>query len=111
MTQEVPEEDIFLLVGMAERSQTTHILRVDSSTDEVYILHSQDCFDMRKRLGQSLTECGYSKSLANFGLASPEWSPDAYNDIPIKVRMDMLRIVPWKVLRPTHPAWKACDPE
>ena len=111
MTQEVPEEDIFRLVGVKERSQTTHIVRVDSSTDTVHILHSQDCYDMRKRLDQSLTECGYSKSLAHFGLPYPEWSPGGYVDVPVKIRMDNLRIVPWKIVKPTHPAWKACDPE
>jgi hypothetical protein len=58
MSELVPAEEIEQIVG-ARRHPHQHLGRADSSTETLYILHSQKCKDS----GIDLRDCEWSKAL------------------------------------------------
>lgn len=72
MTNLVNASEIEQLVG-APRHPTLHLVRVDTVTSTVYILHSQECFERLDLRPSDLRECPFSRALDN-GLEDYEWS-------------------------------------
>jgi hypothetical protein len=82
MTELVPASEIEGLVGTT-RNAKHHIARADSTEQEVYILHSQECLDS----DIDLRLCLYSIAL-DHGIDLEDWQ--GYEDRPVYVKVDLL---------------------
>lgn len=87
MTDLVPPDQIEQIVGVA-RHPVKHYARAVSSTQTMYILHSQECVDT----GRDLRRCRYSLALDNDDLEDDLWT--RHCDQPVEIRIETTRLVP-----------------
>lgn len=88
--ESVPAEDIEEIVG-CDRHELLHIGLASSSEARVYVLHSAMCLRIRQELGEQLTECRYSRALAD-GIDVEVWSP--FQDRPAALAIEAGRLIP-----------------
>lgn len=77
MTEVVPADEIEGIVGWP-RHATRHYARAVSAERQVYVLHSQQCFDTRP----DLNTCMFSVALEN-GIDQDVWK--GLEDTPVRV--------------------------
>ena len=87
LTDQMTPADAHRMVGTFRR-QASHMGRLDTTTGEVYILHSWTCLDLHP----DLRACPFSRSL-DLGIDTGAWKGRA--DRPVFLRIDRdCRLVP-----------------
>lgn len=93
MTDTVPAQDIEQIVGV-QRHATEHWGRAVSAEQQVYILHSADCLNVRPDLRQ----CPYSLALDD-GINVNYWT----EDVPLRLTVEDPDGEAWLVPAETGP--------
>lgn len=81
MTNIVPSTEMERLVGYP-RQENTHLGRIDTTEEVMYILHSQECKDTTP----DLRECPYSKALDHGRFNINRWK--GFYDMSVSLSLD-----------------------